>query len=125
MVAKLDDYLRFNEAALDLRAQRQQVLASNIANADTPNFKARDINFAKTLQDVLGQQQSSVNHFLRSSWREHRQDIWLVLCHRTTDWMTSTCYTVLLRKAVLTVIPSTWMSNVTNLPIMVCITRLA
>jgi len=60
MVAKLDDYLRFNEAALDLRAQRQQVLASNIANADTPNFKARDINFAKTLQDVLGQQQSSV-----------------------------------------------------------------
>jgi flagellar basal-body rod protein FlgB len=50
MVAKLDDYLRFNETALNLRAQRQQLLASNIANADTPNYKARDIDFAKTLQ---------------------------------------------------------------------------
>ena len=60
MVAKLDDYLRFNEAALDLRAQRQQVLASNIANADTPNFKARDIDFSKTLQQALGGRQSAV-----------------------------------------------------------------
>lgn len=60
MVAKLDDYLRFNEAALDLRAQRQQVLASNIANADTPNFKARDIDFAKTLEEKLGRRQTPV-----------------------------------------------------------------
>jgi flagellar basal-body rod protein FlgB len=54
MVSKLDDYLRFNEAALSLRAQRQQVLASNIANADTPNYKARDIDFASALQGALG-----------------------------------------------------------------------
>jgi len=60
MVAKLDDYLRFNEAALDLRAQRQQVLASNIANADTPNFKARDIDFGKTLQEALGARASTL-----------------------------------------------------------------
>ncbi|WP_034293335.1 flagellar basal body rod protein FlgB [Herbaspirillum sp. RV1423] len=53
MVAKLDDYLRFNETALNLRAQRQQLLASNIANADTPNYKARDIDFAKTLQGAM------------------------------------------------------------------------
>ncbi len=53
MVSKLDDYLRFNEAALGLRAQRQQVLASNIANADTPNYKARDIDFASALQGAL------------------------------------------------------------------------
>ncbi|MFX7878589.1 flagellar basal body rod protein FlgB, partial [Acinetobacter baumannii] len=46
MVSKLDDYFRFNEMALNLRSQRQQVLASNIANADTPNYKARDVNFA-------------------------------------------------------------------------------
>jgi flagellar basal-body rod protein FlgB len=44
MAGKLDDYLRFNETALSLRAQRQQVLASNIANADTPNYKARDVD---------------------------------------------------------------------------------
>lgn len=53
MIGKLDDYLRFNEAALSLRSQRQQLLASNIANADTPNYKARDIDFASALQGVL------------------------------------------------------------------------
>ncbi|MES2128425.1 MAG: flagellar basal body rod protein FlgB [Pseudomonadota bacterium] len=53
MIGKLDDYLRFNEAALSLRSQRQQLLASNIANGDTPNFKARDIDFASALQSVL------------------------------------------------------------------------
>jgi flagellar basal-body rod protein FlgB len=50
MIGKLDDYLRSNESALSLRAQRQQVLASNIANADTPNYKARDIDFAAAMQ---------------------------------------------------------------------------
>jgi len=54
MIGKLDDALRFNEAALSLRAQRQQLLASNIANADTPNYKARDIDFAQALQGALG-----------------------------------------------------------------------
>jgi flagellar basal-body rod protein FlgB len=53
MIGKLDDYLRFNEAALSLRSQRQQLLASNIANADTPNYKARDIDFASALQGVM------------------------------------------------------------------------
>jgi flagellar basal-body rod protein FlgB len=53
MIGKLDDYLRFNEAALSLRSTRQQVLASNIANADTPNYKARDIDFASALQATL------------------------------------------------------------------------
>ncbi len=53
MVGKLDNYLGFHEAALSLRAQRQQLLASNIANADTPNYKARDIDFNKALQGAL------------------------------------------------------------------------
>ena len=52
MTGKLDDYLRFNESALSLRAQRQQVLASNIANADTPNYKARDIDFASAMANA-------------------------------------------------------------------------
>jgi flagellar basal-body rod protein FlgB len=50
MLGKLDDYLRFNETALSLRSQRQTVLASNIANADTPNYKARDLEFSKVLE---------------------------------------------------------------------------
>lgn len=53
MIGKLDDYLRFQETALSLRAQRQELLASNIANADTPNYKARDIDFANALQGAL------------------------------------------------------------------------
>jgi flagellar basal-body rod protein FlgB len=53
MIGKLNEYMGFNEAALGLRAQRQQLLASNIANADTPNYKARDIDFASALQAVV------------------------------------------------------------------------
>ncbi|WP_413436812.1 flagellar basal body rod protein FlgB [Sulfuriferula sp. GW1] len=53
MIGKLDEYLRFQETALSLRAQRQQLLASNIANADTPNYKARDIDFSSALQNAL------------------------------------------------------------------------
>lgn len=56
MIGKLDQALAFHEAALKLGAQRQQVLASNIANADTPNYKARDIDFAKELQSAQGVQ---------------------------------------------------------------------
>lgn len=53
MIGKLDDYMRFNETTLSLRAQRQEVIASNIANADTPNYKARDIDFASALEGAL------------------------------------------------------------------------
>ncbi|MGV3653906.1 MAG: flagellar basal body rod protein FlgB [Noviherbaspirillum sp.] len=54
MIGKLDQALRFHETALSLRSQRQQLLASNIANADTPNYKARDIDFSKALAGALG-----------------------------------------------------------------------
>jgi flagellar basal-body rod protein FlgB len=53
-MGKLDDYLRVNETAINLRERRTQVIASNIANADTPNFKARDIDFKSALQNALG-----------------------------------------------------------------------
>ena len=53
MSNRLDDALRFNQTALNLRAARQELLASNIANADTPNFKARDIDFGNALKQVM------------------------------------------------------------------------
>ena len=53
MLGKLDNHMRFNETALNLRSQRQELLASNIANADTPNYKARDIDFASALKGAL------------------------------------------------------------------------
>ena len=39
------EYLGFHSSALSLRAKRNDILASNIANAATPNYKARDIDF--------------------------------------------------------------------------------
>ena len=47
-------------AALEVRSQRMGVLASNIANASTPNFKARDIDFTTALNAVEGQPAGTV-----------------------------------------------------------------
>ena len=41
-------------AALEVRAQRMNVLGSNIANAGTPGYKARDIDFGAALAERLG-----------------------------------------------------------------------
>ncbi|HQO28658.1 MAG TPA: flagellar basal body rod protein FlgB [Accumulibacter sp.] len=61
MLNKLDRLFSLQQQALPLRAQRQQVLASNIANADTPNYLARDFDFSAALQHaVAGRGQDSV-----------------------------------------------------------------
>ncbi|ANS43535.1 MULTISPECIES: flagellar basal body rod protein FlgB [Serratia] len=59
MIDKLDAALRFGQEALNLRAQRQEILAANIANADTPGYQARDIDFAGQLNKVLAQGRAS------------------------------------------------------------------
>ena len=46
--------LQHHEQALKLRALRNQVLSSNIANADTPNYKARDVDFQAALRAANG-----------------------------------------------------------------------
>lgn len=48
------------QQALDLRAYRQQVLAANIANADTPGYKAVDLNFGKALQAAIAGQSTAL-----------------------------------------------------------------
>ncbi len=50
MVNKLDQALSFQQQALNLRAYRQQVLAANIANSDTPHYLARDFDFTSALR---------------------------------------------------------------------------
>jgi len=45
--------LQFFQRAIALRHQRQDVLAGNIANADTPNYKARDMDFGAAMKDAL------------------------------------------------------------------------
>ena len=49
MIDRLDEMLRFQSQALKLRSYRQELLAGNIANADTPNYKAVDIDFHQAL----------------------------------------------------------------------------
>jgi flagellar basal-body rod protein FlgB len=45
----IDSYLGVHTAALKLREQRTELLANNLANADTPGFKARDLDFRGAL----------------------------------------------------------------------------
>jgi flagellar basal-body rod protein FlgB len=47
------DSIAFGEAALKLRSFRQELLSANLVNADTPNYKARDIDFADVLKGRL------------------------------------------------------------------------
>lgn len=52
MLDQLTKTLDFNSTALMLRSERTRVLASNIANADTPHYKARDFDFRQALSNA-------------------------------------------------------------------------
>jgi flagellar basal-body rod protein FlgB len=52
MPDRLDAMLSFNATALRLRSERQTLIAANIANADTPGYKAVDFDFAKALAEA-------------------------------------------------------------------------
>ena len=54
MLNRLTDSLDFQAQALSLRSERQRLIASNIANADTPGYVAREMNFAQALKDASG-----------------------------------------------------------------------
>ncbi|GLS26091.1 flagellar basal body rod protein FlgB [Marinibactrum halimedae] len=53
MGISFDKALGVHERAFAVRAQRADVLANNIANAETPGFKARDIDFGKAMQQAM------------------------------------------------------------------------
>ncbi|RTE66876.1 flagellar basal body rod protein FlgB [Amphritea opalescens] len=57
MAISFDNALGIHEKAVGVRIQRAEILANNIANSDTPNYKARDIDFESVLQGVQGGQQ--------------------------------------------------------------------
>lgn len=50
----MDNLFGIHATALKLRANRAELLAANIANTDTPNFKARDIDFKQALKLAAG-----------------------------------------------------------------------
>ncbi|GGI92787.1 flagellar basal body rod protein FlgB [Halopseudomonas pertucinogena] len=60
MSLSFDRALGVHEQALAFRAERASVLANNIANADTPNFKARDLDFVSVLEAQQSGDQRSV-----------------------------------------------------------------
>lgn len=55
-MAGIDKALGISPQVLHLRAQRMNLLAANIANADTPNYKARDIDFRKAMEEAQSMQ---------------------------------------------------------------------
>lgn len=60
MVFDLDQYLGLHEQAMKVRTDRSRLLASNIANADTPTFQARDIDFRAVLSDYMEGRESNL-----------------------------------------------------------------
>jgi flagellar basal-body rod protein FlgB len=69
MLNRLTASLDFQGQALTLRSERQRLLASNIANADTPGYVARDMDFASALRQATGQ--SNVASTLATSTNGH------------------------------------------------------
>jgi flagellar basal-body rod protein FlgB len=61
MLANLTKALDFQGKALVIRADRQRIIASNIANADTPGYAGRDINFKDAMESALGGSNLSLN----------------------------------------------------------------
>ncbi|CAL4323409.1 flagellar basal body rod protein FlgB [Buchnera aphidicola] len=61
MFSKINKMLDFNKKILNLYAKRQEILSSNIANSDTPNYKSRDINFKDEINKIIKKNHSMIN----------------------------------------------------------------
>jgi flagellar basal-body rod protein FlgB len=68
---RLDAALRFNQEALSLRNERQSVIASNIANSDTPGFKARDFDFSSQLSTTMERNKAAEGVSLSTTSARH------------------------------------------------------
>jgi flagellar basal-body rod protein FlgB len=55
MTRSIDNYFAFNNAALTVKNQRLELVSGNIANASTPGFKAKDLDFASLLRKSFDQ----------------------------------------------------------------------
>jgi flagellar basal-body rod protein FlgB len=59
MPLNLDQYIGVHAAALDVRARRGELIANNLANADTPGYQARDIDFRQAMARAAGDKTSA------------------------------------------------------------------
>jgi flagellar basal-body rod protein FlgB len=65
------DSIQFGEAALKLRSFRQELISSNLVNADTPGFRAKDIQFGDVLKQTLNKQLPSAGATLATTNARH------------------------------------------------------
>ncbi len=63
----LNSLFGIHAQAVSLRAERAELLASNLANSDTPNYKAKDIPFKSALSSAQGMQHQGNIHLMKSS----------------------------------------------------------
>lgn len=71
MAISFQSALGIREDALTIRAERANILASNLANADTPNFKARDIDFSHALKSRMSMGQANSAGGARMTHQKH------------------------------------------------------
>lgn len=67
-----DNALGIHEQALSLRSARTDLLARNIANADTPGYHARDIDFAAELNKAMGGRELPAAVTVRATHKSHQ-----------------------------------------------------
>ena len=82
------EHLGFHASALQLRSRRNEMLASNIANAATPNFKARDLDFDTELKRInkIGNIQTTNNsHFASIQKRIGKDSVYRLPIHPSLD----------------------------------------
>ena len=70
----LDRLFGIHAEALQLKARRMEVLSTNIANADTPGFKAKDVDFQEVLSWQLGAglKATHAKHWRGTGWQRQK-----------------------------------------------------
>jgi flagellar basal-body rod protein FlgB len=61
MPVNFDQYVGVHATALEVRSRRGELIANNLANADTPGYRARDIDFRQAMARAAGEQTSGVS----------------------------------------------------------------
>ena len=82
------EHLGFHASALQLRSRRNEMLASNIANAATPNFKARDIDFdteLKRINKIGNVETTNSSHFSSIQKKIGKDSVYRLPIHPSLD----------------------------------------
>ena len=81
MPSSIDQLFGVHVQALQLRARRGELIASNLANADTPNYKARDLDFRHALdnaQSATAMQATHASHITHANPGGHTSTLYRV-----------------------------------------------